>query len=155
MTEKQRREFAQMDPEKHRQIARSAGRKAHQQGSTDEFTSSEAAAAGRLGGQQVRKDREHMREIGKRGRRWHPILAKFSGPAAQVFESLCAGSLLLCQSDSAFILGPIAHGATLESALQHARLGVHRLRAGVYEAGKGGIRKAKQKKGGACSTVLQ
>jgi hypothetical protein len=72
-----------------------------------------------------------------------------------VFESLCAGSLLLCQSDSAFILEPIAHGATLESALQHARLGVHRIRAGVYEAGKGGIRKAKQKKGGACSTVLQ
>lgn len=110
-----------MDPEKHRQIARSAGRKAHQQGSAHEFTPSEAAAAGRLGGQQVSKNREHMREIGKRGGRRRSILAKLSGPAVQVFESLCAGNLLLCQSDSAFILGPIAPGATVESAPRYAR----------------------------------
>ena len=110
-----------MDPEKHRQIARSAGRKAHQQGSAHEFTSSEAAAAGRLGGQQVSKNREHMREIGKRGGRRRSILAKLSGPAVQVFESLCAGKLVLCQLDSAFILGPIARGGTVESAPRYAR----------------------------------
>jgi len=144
-----------MDPEKHRQIARSAGRKAHQQGSAHEFTSSEAAAAGRLDGQQLSKNREHMREIYKRGGRRRSILAKLSCPAVQVFESHCAGKLLLCQWDNAFILGPVAHWATLVSALQHARFGDHRIRAGMYEARKGGICKAKQKKGGACSTVLQ
>lgn len=46
-----RRGFAGMDPERQRQIASQGGRAAHQQGVAHEWNSSEAAAAGRLGGQ--------------------------------------------------------------------------------------------------------
>ena len=43
--------FASMDPEKQREIARKGGRAAHEKGTAHEFTSEEAAAAGRKGGQ--------------------------------------------------------------------------------------------------------
>ena len=59
--------FAGMAPEKHRQIASKGGRAAHEQGRAHEFTSEEAAAAGRRGGAAVSKDREHMAEIGRKG----------------------------------------------------------------------------------------
>lgn len=45
-----RRGFASMDPEKQRQIASKGGRAAHAKGTAHEFTSEEAAAAGRKGG---------------------------------------------------------------------------------------------------------
>ncbi len=48
---KSRRGFASMDPERQRQIASKGGRAAHEQGKAHEWTSEEARAAGRKGGQ--------------------------------------------------------------------------------------------------------
>lgn len=45
------RGFASMDPAKQREIASKGGRAAHQQGTAHEFSSEEARAAGRKGGQ--------------------------------------------------------------------------------------------------------
>lgn len=47
----QLRGFASMDPEKQRQIASKGGKAAHAKGNAHEFTSEEARAAGRKGGQ--------------------------------------------------------------------------------------------------------
>ena len=58
-----------MDPEKQREIARLGGRAAHAQGKAHEFTSEEAKAAGRKGGETVSTDKDHMREIGRMGGR--------------------------------------------------------------------------------------
>lgn len=46
-----RRGFASMDPETVRQIARKGGHAAHAKGTAHEWTSEEARAAGRIGGQ--------------------------------------------------------------------------------------------------------
>lgn len=62
-----KRGLASADPETRQRVARQGGKAAHQQGVAHEFTSEEARAAGRKGGQAVSRDREHMREIGKRG----------------------------------------------------------------------------------------
>jgi uncharacterized protein len=59
--------FAAMDPEKHREIASKGGQVAHAKGTTRQFTSEEARAAGRKGGEKTSENREHMREIGRRG----------------------------------------------------------------------------------------
>jgi len=48
---KQKRGFASMNPEKQREIASKGGRSAHEKGTAHEFTSEEAALAGRKGGQ--------------------------------------------------------------------------------------------------------
>lgn len=48
------RGFAAMDPERQRQIAREGGRAAHMQGVAHQWTSEEARAAGRKGGQNSR-----------------------------------------------------------------------------------------------------
>ena len=64
---KEERGFAAMDPRKQREIASKGGRAAHEQGVAHEFTSEEARAAGRKGGEAVSKDREHMSEIGRKG----------------------------------------------------------------------------------------
>jgi general stress protein YciG len=61
------RGFAAMDPDKQREIARKGGRAAHEQGVAHEFTSEEARAAGRKGGEAVSQNRGHMSEIGKKG----------------------------------------------------------------------------------------
>ena len=61
------RGFAAMDPERQREIARLGGRTAHQRQRAHRFTSEEARAAGRKGGQTVSQDRDHMAEIGRRG----------------------------------------------------------------------------------------
>lgn len=45
---KSRRGFAAMDPERQREIARLGGQAAHRNGNAHEWTSEEAAAAGRL-----------------------------------------------------------------------------------------------------------
>jgi general stress protein YciG len=62
-----KRGFACVDPDLRREIARMGGRAAHARGTAHEFTSEEARAAGRKGGEAVARDREHMREIGRRG----------------------------------------------------------------------------------------
>jgi uncharacterized protein len=53
-----------MDPEKHREIASRGGKAAKNR---YRFTSESAAEAGRVGGESVSRDREHMAEIGRRG----------------------------------------------------------------------------------------
>jgi len=67
MSQKSRRGFAAMDPERQRQIASEGGRAAHRQGVAHEWNSDEARRAGRKGGQIVSRNREHMSEIGRRG----------------------------------------------------------------------------------------
>ncbi|MDC0668386.1 KGG domain-containing protein [Nannocystis radixulma] len=61
------RGFAGMDEEKQREIASKGGHAAHEKGTAHEFTSEEARAAGRKGGEAVSQDREHMAEIGAKG----------------------------------------------------------------------------------------
>lgn len=66
-TEKRKRGFAAMDPEKQKEIARKGGRAAHEKGTAHEFTSEEARNAGRKGGVAVSQDRAHMAAIGREG----------------------------------------------------------------------------------------
>jgi len=68
-TSTKNRGFASMNSEKQREIARKGGRAAHQKGTAHEFTSDEARAAGRKGGERVSADRRHMAEIGRLGGR--------------------------------------------------------------------------------------
>jgi len=63
------RGFASMNTERQREIARKGGRAAHEKGKAHEFTSDEARAAGRKGGEKVSVNRKHMSEIGRRGGR--------------------------------------------------------------------------------------
>lgn len=61
------RGFASMDREKQREIARKGGKAAHEKGTAHEFTSDEARAAGRKGGERVSSNRDHMSQIGRLG----------------------------------------------------------------------------------------
>jgi general stress protein YciG len=61
------RGFASMDREKQREIARKGGRAAHEKGTAHEFTTDEARAAGRKGGERVSANRDHMSRIGRLG----------------------------------------------------------------------------------------
>ena len=61
------RGFAAMDRERQKAIAAMGGRAAHQKGTAHEFTTEEARAAGRKGGEAVSRDREHMAAIGSKG----------------------------------------------------------------------------------------
>src|SRR5271170_7065560 len=61
------RGFASMDQEKQREIARKGGKAAHEKGTAHEFTSEEARAAGKKGGEAVSRNRAHMSAIGQRG----------------------------------------------------------------------------------------
>ena len=61
------RGFASMDEAKQREIASKGGTAAHQKGTAHEFSSDEARAAGRKGGETVSRDRHHMAEIGRKG----------------------------------------------------------------------------------------
>ena len=67
MEQKTRRGFAAMDQEKQRDIASKGGRAANQKGTAHQFTSDEARAAGRKGGEAVSRDRLHMSTIGRKG----------------------------------------------------------------------------------------
>ena len=61
------RGFAAMDLERQREIARKGGKAAHERGTAHEFTTDEARAAGRKGGERVSVDRAHMAQIGRMG----------------------------------------------------------------------------------------
>jgi general stress protein YciG len=67
MEQKSRRGFAAMNQEKQRTIASKGGRAAHQKGTAHQFTSEEARAAGRKGGEAVSRNRLHMSSIGRKG----------------------------------------------------------------------------------------
>ncbi len=56
-----------MDQSKQREIASKGGQAAHKKGTAHEFTSDEARAAGRKGGEAVSADRAHMSAIGRKG----------------------------------------------------------------------------------------
>ncbi|WP_437878806.1 KGG domain-containing protein [Sorangium sp. So ce513] len=62
-----KRGFAAMNAEQQRQIASQGGKAAHEKGTAHEFTSEEARAAGRKGGEVVSQNREHMAAIGRKG----------------------------------------------------------------------------------------
>jgi general stress protein YciG len=64
---KSKRGFALMDPARRREIASRGGKAAHANGKAHHFTKEEAQAAGRLGGEKIATDREHMRELGRKG----------------------------------------------------------------------------------------
>ena len=64
---KQRRGFAVMDKEAHRELARSGGVAAHAAGLAHKFSSEKAREAGKKGGRTTSANREHMAEIGRRG----------------------------------------------------------------------------------------
>ena len=66
-TPRSNRGFASMDRDKQREIASRGGKAAHAQGRAHEFTTDEARAAGRKGGEAVSRDREHMAMIGREG----------------------------------------------------------------------------------------
>ena len=66
-TRHENRGFASMDQERQREIARKGGRAAHEKGTAHQFTSDEARAAGRKGGERVSQDRSHMAAIGRMG----------------------------------------------------------------------------------------
>jgi general stress protein YciG len=68
-TRTKNRGFASMDTHRQKEIARKGGRAAHEKGKAHEFTSEEARAAGRKGGEKVSVNRRHMAEIGRRGGR--------------------------------------------------------------------------------------
>ena len=61
------RGFATLQPDRHKAASAKGGRAAHQAGKAHEFTSDEAKAAGRLGGQRTSANREHMAAIGRKG----------------------------------------------------------------------------------------
>jgi len=61
------RGFANMPLERRCTLAAQGGRTAHQNGAAHQFTSTEASEAGRKGGLAVSKNRDHMREIGRKG----------------------------------------------------------------------------------------
>lgn len=65
--EKKKQGFAAMDPKRVSEIARLGGRAAHASGTAHEFTPEEARIAGAKGGAKAAKDRERMREIGRKG----------------------------------------------------------------------------------------
>lgn len=65
--QKQQKGFAKISRERRREIASLGGKTAHERGRAHTFTSDEAKAAGRRGGQAVSADREHMARIGRAG----------------------------------------------------------------------------------------
>lgn len=56
-----------MDSNRQKEIARMGGRASHEKGKAHQFTSEEARAAGRKGGEAISRNRQHMAEIGRRG----------------------------------------------------------------------------------------
>ena len=61
------RGFASMSAERQKEIARKGGKAAHARGKAHEFTTEEARAAGRKGGERVSLNRSHMAAIGRIG----------------------------------------------------------------------------------------
>ena len=76
-----------MDAHRQREIARKGGRAAHEKGKAHEFTSDEARAAGRKGGEKVSLNRRHMAEIGRRGGRSSAQRRRPGGAAAESVPS--------------------------------------------------------------------
>jgi general stress protein YciG/hemerythrin superfamily protein len=67
MSDRRKRGFAAMSPEKQRAIAQKGGQAAHGKGTAHEFSPEEARRAGQLGGKAVSANRAHMAAIGRKG----------------------------------------------------------------------------------------
>jgi general stress protein YciG len=89
-----KRGFAAMDKDAQRAIASKGGRAAHARGTAHEFTSQEAAEAGRKGGRSVSRDRGHMAEIGRKGGKAAHTREESSGPEPTNGEPMAASSHL-------------------------------------------------------------
>lgn len=87
MSDTPKRGFASMDLERQREIARKGGRAAHAKGTAHEFSTDEARAAGRKGGQTVSQNREHMAKIGRKGGMESGSRAKKTSPGEFAHES--------------------------------------------------------------------
>ena len=86
------RGFASMNSERQREIARKGGKAAHEKGTAHEFTSEEARAAGRKGGERVSADRSHMSRIGRLGGRSSAGRRQQSRPQEGSFPGTDGGS---------------------------------------------------------------
>ncbi len=64
---KKKKGFASLSPEKRREIASKGGKAVHQKGNAHKFNSETARKAGKIGGKSVSENKEHMAEIGRRG----------------------------------------------------------------------------------------
>lgn len=71
-----------LSPEQRRAIASKGGKAAHASGRAHQWSSQEAQAAGRKGGQATSRDREHMRAIAKKGGAKRRRTAQEKGKAA-------------------------------------------------------------------------
>ncbi len=74
------RGFASMEEDRQREIARMGGRASHEKGRAHKFTSEEARAAGRKGGESISQNRAHMSEIGRRGGKRRQEVAHSTSP---------------------------------------------------------------------------
>lgn len=87
-----RRGFAGMAADKHRSISSTGGKTAHAQQRAHEFSSEEARRAGRLGGERVSRNREHMAAIGRKGGRANKGAARSSAPLSSAYAAAAADS---------------------------------------------------------------
>ncbi|SRR5258705_5228168 len=62
-----RKGFQSLSQEKRKENSAKGGRAAHLKGTAHEFTSNEAREAGRIGGEIVSRNREHMADLGRLG----------------------------------------------------------------------------------------
>jgi uncharacterized protein len=76
------RGFAAMEPQRQLELARKGGQAAHQKGTAHRFSTSEAQAAGRKGGQTIGQNLQHMAMIGKKGGQASGIARQKAPPAS-------------------------------------------------------------------------
>lgn len=89
------RGLALASPERRREIASAGGRAAQQGGNGRRWTDEQARAAGKLGGEKVSADREHMARIGRMG-----AAAKMAAAAASEKEGDEAGPAVLVSGEA-------------------------------------------------------
>lgn len=87
-------------------VASAGGRAAHEHGRAHEFSSQEAATAGRKGGHSVSMDRAHMSQIGKLGGQRRGLLSKLSPSAKAVLLAMGAGAIFVKKQDGTTLHGP-------------------------------------------------
>lgn len=108
------RGFALLPKDKLLRVAASGGKVAHSLGLAHKFTSVEAASAGRLGGNSVSKNREHMSRIGKAGGNNRAARAKLTAEKHRLLQQLNEGMIFVCktheESGRALIHGPSIDG---------------------------------------------
>ena len=114
MPEHKPRGFALLPKDKLLRVAASGGKVAHSLGLAHKFTSVEAASAGRLGGNSVSKNREHMSRIGKAGGKNRAARAKLTAEEHRLLHQLIEGMIFVLrtqeESGRTLIHGPSIDG---------------------------------------------